>query len=169
MNGNKFRYYWNEINKEVHFLGNKIDVYGYKFMGGEDANSRVILNESKKALKSDVVIIWTGRNEGNIANEESVQNITQTIENIRRKNKKTKIVLVFPAPSPIEKYDNPIDSLVKKLRQSKWQNVVTVDINKYIKQQKNWETTMFYKDYALTDDAYLQIVKLINEAVFNSK
>lgn len=161
--GKKLRYLWNKKNHELNFIGNKKDVYNYKYYGAKNIKSSGIARLSQEVAPADVYVIWTGRNE--IVTKDLVANIKNIVTNLKIQNPHAKIILVYPAPSPVEKIDNTIASNVKALKNQNFEGVTSINLYDSIKEKKNWKSEYFKYDYALSEKAYKFIVKRLEDAI----
>lgn len=167
MNGKKMRYEWNKINRDLHFIGDKKDVYGYSYFGDTNIKTEGLIEIAEQITNNEVVVLWTGRNDGSIPAQKTLENIQATVRILEKNNPKSKIVLLYPAPSPNEQYDNRIKKVVDLLRQAKFNpEVLKIDLYQFIRDQNNWQNSLFYEEYGLTELAYKKIVKHINGEIF---
>lgn len=167
MNGKKMRYEWNKINRELKFVGNEKDVFGYGYYGGSHRSTSGLISDSKDIKNNDVIVLWTGRNDGNLDHQESVKNIGTILKNLKENNPNSKIVLLYPAPSPDAVHNNRIEKIVELLRATEFdQDVLEIDLYSFIKNQDEWERLWFYENYGLNAMAYKKIVNYINGEIF---
>lgn len=167
MNGKKMRYEWNKINRDLRFVGNEKDVFGYEYYGGSHRSTIGLISDSQNIKNNDAVVLWTGRNDGNLDPQESVKNIGTILKTLRQNNPDSKIVLLYPAPSPDAVHNNRIEKIVDLLRTTKFeQDVVEIDLYSFIKNQEDWKNRWFYENYGLNAMAYKKIVNYINGEIF---
>lgn len=159
--GKKMRYHMNKVNPNLLFEGNSKDIYGYSYSGGNYLKSPDFVDIVKKAIKTDYVILWFGRNNTNISKEKTVEDFRKIIDHLEG-FQKTKIILLTPAPSPVKEYDIKIEAIVNALKNMENRNLEIIDVHNLIKQQKNWKDEMFYSDYALSDKAYKIIIDTLD-------
>ncbi|RFN59161.1 SGNH/GDSL hydrolase family protein [Marixanthomonas ophiurae] len=169
LTGKKFRYQWNKINPELNFVGNQKDVYGYEYYGGENLTTKGILEQSKKIEQANIIVVWTGRNDWNMSANETVKNISETFKSLKKQTPTSRLILLYPAPSPVKEYDDKIKQTVMALEKERWPDVTQINSYELLKSQKNWKETMFFKNYGLTEKAYEIIVKNIDDAVFQNR
>src|SRR5690554_7072440 len=75
MNGKKMRYEWNKINRDLHFIGDKKDVYGYSYFGDTNIKTEGLIEIAEQITNNEVVVLWTGRNDGSIPAQKTLENI----------------------------------------------------------------------------------------------
>jgi hypothetical protein len=159
--GKKMRYNMNMVNSNLLFEGNKKDIYGYSYSGGNNLKSPDFVEIIKNAHITDYAILWFGRNNTNISIENTVEDFNIIIDHLEN-HQETKIILLTPAPSPVESYDIKIEAIAEALNSIRNQKIEIIDVYNLIKQQKNWKEEMFYNDYALSDKAYKMIIETLD-------
>lgn len=161
--GKKLRYLWNKENEEVNFIGNKKDVYNYKYYGAKNIKSIGIARLLKEVAPADVYVIWTGRNETNT--KAFITNIKNSLASLKQKQPAAKIILMYPAPSPVKEIDKNIVENVEALKKENFNGITSINLYKKIKEKKNWKSEYFKYDYALSEKAYTFIVKCLEDAI----
>jgi hypothetical protein len=163
MFGEQMRFQWNKKNTNIGFVGNKNDVYSYPYYGGENISSIGIYENSLDVEKADNYIIWTGRNESN--SKKLIKNLEETFKNLNKINPRAKIILMYPAPSPVLKIDKKISENVKALRNFNFEEITVIDIYALLKNREDWREYYFEYDYALSKQAYDIILDKLNNEI----
>lgn len=167
MNGKKIRYEWNKINRDLNFMGEEKDVFGYGYYGGNDITTSEFLKISNDVKDKDLVVLWIGRSDGNKSAKETSDNIQSLIKDLISQNPQSKIALIYPAPSPVNEFDDRIYKIVQELNKLPVPKTVTkIDLYSFIKNQPNWKDKWFFQEYGLTDEAYKAIIKYVNNEIF---
>lgn len=164
LEGKKLRYQWTKRNPKLGFVGSSRDVFGYNYSPYSSLEGELKEDFPFNEFHSDYTLLWLGR--ANLT--KPTADLLAVIEAINAKvlvaQPNTKLYVITPAPSPVAYFDAKIDTITNALQQRYAQNLI--DVNTLVKQQPDWQTRLFYKDYGLNEKAYELILNYLDEQLF---
>lgn len=165
MGGRRMRYYWNEINTEIEFLGLEKDIYQYRYTSFKDLNSKEITDKINYIPNADFYVIWLGRSDS----KQDIDKIASNIENLSgqllSRGETSKVLIMTPPPITDDLLNNRIKDLRDRLVLYNRKNTQIVDVYTYLINQKNWKSKLYFNGYALNDNAYHKIIRLLNHEI----
>lgn len=164
LEGKKLRYQWTKQNPKLGFVGSKRDVFGYFYTPHTDVQADLLEHFPFQEMDANYSLLWLGRADLGQPTEVLVSHIKSIVKKVALAQPGTRIFILTPAPSPVAYFDEKINTVVETLQTSFPNNLI--DINALIKQQPNWETQLFYKDYGLNEKAYALILNYLDEQLF---
>lgn len=164
LEGKKMRYQWTKQNPKLGFVGSKRDVFGYSYTPHSDVHADLLEHFPFQEMDANYSLLWLGRADLEQPAEVLVSHIKNIAKKVALAQPETHIFILSPAPSPVAYFDEKIDAVVAALQTSFPNNLIA--INSLIKQQPNWETQLFYKEYGLNEEAYALILNYLDEQLF---